>query len=167
MAATTDPLAPGLATTEGKLAAVAGALGVAGAVVPVLWTALSDLATTYPQIRWLAAAVSVLSVLWTVLGAMGYAKQRTALKVAAIQVGKGAAVLLLIGATGCAALSHVSGSTGSLDLGKGYVCTVTAGLTDAASCTKTLTTECLGPNAFRNTTSTTAAVHRLADGSCP
>lgn len=75
------------------MVALSQILAIAGAVVPPVWVALSDIASKYPDVRWLAGAVSVVSLLWSVLSAMGYAKQRTALKMAAM---RGPVAMLLL-----------------------------------------------------------------------
>ena len=81
----TPAVTPGLSTSEGKIALVTTILGIAGSVVPSLWLMFSDLATRMPEVRWLAGAVSVLALLGTILGSLGYTKQRTALKVEALK----------------------------------------------------------------------------------
>lgn len=88
---------PGVKTSEFKMALVAQALGVVGAIVPPLWVFASSVADTFPEVRWIAAVVSVLSLLWTVLAALGYAKQRTELKKVALTAGKVLMVLLVAG----------------------------------------------------------------------
>ena len=81
----TDPLAKSTSTLEGKLAIVGTVLGILGAVVPPVWEALSGVAATYPQVRWLVGLVSALGLVTTILVTLGYAKSRAAVKVAAIQ----------------------------------------------------------------------------------
>jgi hypothetical protein len=76
------------------------------------------------------------------------------------------AILLALGLTSCATLSHVSGSTGTLDLGKGYVFSAVASDTDPATCPKQITTTVTGPKGFKNTTVTVAPVPKDATGTC-
>ena len=85
MADTASPLTPGPSTSEGKIAIASTVLGVLAAVIPPLWTAFSNLKETYPQVTWIAGIVSVLGVVTTLLTALGYGSQRTALKQTAIQ----------------------------------------------------------------------------------
>jgi len=53
-----------------------------------------------------------------------------------------AVVALLAGLCGCATAAKVSGSTGPIDFGHGYVCSITAAATDPATCTKVITQAC-------------------------
>jgi hypothetical protein len=85
---TTPPVVtPGPSTSEGKLAIVATILSVLGAVIPPLWIALTDIATKFPDVRWIAGLVSVAGILSSILVSLGYSKTRTALKIAALNAG--------------------------------------------------------------------------------
>ncbi len=55
------------------------------------------------------------------------------------------AIVFLLGLSGCAALSAAQGTTGNIDLGKGVLCSITAGATDATSCLKPLSQTCQVP----------------------
>jgi hypothetical protein len=67
---------------------------------------------------------------------------------------------------GCATLTKVGGSTGDLDLGKGYVCSATLGVVDDKTCTREITTHCTGPKGFVNDTRTVAPASRNSEGVC-
>ncbi|MDP9468546.1 MAG: hypothetical protein M3P32_07410 [Chloroflexota bacterium] len=157
-----DPLAPGLKTTEGKAALYALILTGLAAVVPPLWTALSNLSAIWPEVHYLAAAVSVVGVIGGVLVTLGYGKQRATIKAAALAapvkvivsaeqrgfarlaIMLGLLVLLTVVA-GCASFSKVNGSTGPVDLGKGVTCSITVGVTDLTACTKASSQVCEFP----------------------
>jgi hypothetical protein len=138
-----NPITPGLQTSEGKLAAVAVALGVLGTIAPALLELVSSLRDAYPHSALLATAASAVGMIVTALIATGYAKQRTALKVAALRQGGFARVHVLLGLTavsalalGCATMSHAVVDTGDVDLGKGVVSRTTSAPTDPVSCTQ-------------------------------
>jgi len=111
-------LKPGLQTSEGKLAAVSAVLSVLATVVPPLWLMFSTLADAYPNIRLLAAAVSCLGLLSTVLVSLGYTNARTALKKAALGLLLGFVVL----GTACTSVNGVTFDTGKIDFGNGNSC---------------------------------------------
>lgn len=68
--------------------------------------------------------------------------------------------------TGCTTFARVGGTTGDLDLGKGYVCSATVSVVDSATCTREVSTHCTGPNGFVNDTKTVAPVPKKSDGTC-
>jgi len=134
-------ITPGLQTSEGKLAAVAVALGVLGTIAPALLELVSSLRDAYPHSALLATAASAVGMIVTALIATGYAKQRTALKVAALNQGGFARVsvlllLAMLALAGCAAMSHSVVDTGDVDLGKGVTSRTTSAPTDPVSCTQ-------------------------------
>jgi hypothetical protein len=165
---------PGLQTSEGRIAAVTVALGVAGAVVPALWTFFTDVAASFPQVRWIALIASGLGSLVAALTALGYSKARAQVKVAALQSSGtststtvtvtppsagfarlGLVSLLAVAClAGCAALKGASGSTGKIDLGNGWECYASTAPVNVSSCTKPLTLACQVP------------FPKGADGSC-
>jgi hypothetical protein len=111
----TDPLAPGLKTTEGIAAFATLALTILAAVVPPLWDALSSLSKTFPEVHYIASALSVVGLLGSVIVALGYGKQRASIKAAAVMGGSqagfvglrllvGLAVLAVLGLVACAAM---------------------------------------------------------------
>ena len=154
---TPDPaVKPGLQTSEGKLAAISAGLGVLAAIVPPLWLMLSNLAESFPQVRWIAAAVTAVGILSTVLVSLGYTNARTALKKAAL----GVLLLGFVGlGTACKTVGGVVLDSGTFDVGNGGKCSVQVGpiVPDGATppkCVKGITTHCTGPNGLANDTST-------------
>jgi hypothetical protein len=176
-AAPAPAITPGLQTSEGKAALVAVILGVLGTALPPVIAMFSELGKSYPNSALLATIASVLAIGLTCLTATGYAKQRTTLKVAALNqqgfaqpwllLGVAVAGVLMLGLSGCATFSRVGGTTGDLQLGRGYVCSATVGVVDSTACTRKISTHCTGPNGFDNVTETTAPVPKAADGTCP
>ena len=156
----TPVVKPGLQTSEGKLAAISAGLGVLAAIVPPLWLMLSNLAESLPQVRWIAAAVTAVGILSTVLVSLGYTNARTALKKAALGV-------LLLGFVGAGAACKTVGgvvlSSGDFDVGHGAKCSVNvlAIVSDGGSppkCTKEVDTKCTAMNGISSTTSTVLPV---------
>lgn len=76
---------PGLQTSEGKFAVVATVLSILAAVVPGLAALFTDLAVRFPGAVWIGAVVTALGVVGSILTALGYGAQRTALKVTALK----------------------------------------------------------------------------------
>ena len=54
-------------------------------VVPTLATLFTDLASKFPAWSWTGPVIGALGIVGTVLTALGYTKQRTALKIAALE----------------------------------------------------------------------------------
>lgn len=104
-----SPITPGKSTSEFAAVAVAQFLGVAGAIVPPLWVFFTNVANEFPQVRWIAAVTSILAMLWTVLASLGYAKERTALKKAALAAGRTLVALCVVGSLLAAAPARASG----------------------------------------------------------
>jgi hypothetical protein len=119
-------------------------LGVLGTIAPALLELVSSLRDAYPHSALLATAASAVGMIVTALVATGYAKQRTALKVAALKQAGFARVPVLLGLgavaalalAGCATMSHAAVDTGDVDLGKGVVSRTTSAPTDPVSCTQ-------------------------------
>jgi hypothetical protein len=130
----TDPFAPGLKTSEGKMAAVGMVLAVIATVGPPILDALSKISDTYPQIHTLAALVSVGGLLVGGLVSLGYGKRRNDIKVAIINAGttpKGfidmrvlfaMLCLTLLFASGCAAVAGTSADSGKVQVSKDVAC---------------------------------------------
>ncbi len=103
-----NPLAPGVSTSEGKIAIVFMALSTLGVVAPGLLEMFTNLRDAHPQSAALATAASIVSLIVGALVATGYAKQRTTLKVAALNGTDVPVGTTVPAAAGFARLSYLS-----------------------------------------------------------
>jgi hypothetical protein len=79
---TTNPLAPGLATSEGRLTLAAQ---VAGFVIATYGGILARYAGEHPDLRWPAVAVMLVGVVLSAATLFGYQKGRAVVKSMALQ----------------------------------------------------------------------------------
>lgn len=87
-AATTDqtgPLDAGTTTSEYTITKWAVILGIVATVLGGVTEILTQLAPQLSGFKWYGVVMMVLGVIGTVLAQLGYAKNRTALKIAALQ----------------------------------------------------------------------------------
>lgn len=109
--AQTDPLASGLATSEGKLTI---ALCLVGAGLEAFAGVLSQANEAHPASLSLSIVLVMVGAAMQVLTVLGYTKSRSALKSNAIVQALAAGVPLMVTAIGNAVLKNVKDASGSL-----------------------------------------------------
>lgn len=77
MAQQTDPLASGMATSEGRLTVALCILGVA---LEAFAAVLTEKVGEFPDVKWIAIAALVVGATVQVLSVLGYTKNRSGLK---------------------------------------------------------------------------------------
>ena len=78
--AVTNPLAKGLATSEGKLTAFSVVMGIALSIFGAVQPMILDAQTRYPDSRWAGAAALLCGAFISAAGLFGYNKGRALIK---------------------------------------------------------------------------------------